>query len=149
MQLKSTRARLSTTTHSRVGIPSTLCERTVGISSQYIPTGRGRRSIRPRHKFVPRSVRRNRVLVTSPRFFSDWDFLLTVDHGDFNLLSDVTLWCTVAACTQTSTLMHLFISHFLSSAGLTFYNCLTASHPHLMVFVAVACCLGHAKILID
>ena len=22
---------------------------------------------------------------------------------------------------------------------------LTVSHPHLMVFVAVACCLGHAK----
>ena len=60
------------------------------------------------------------------------------------ILSDVTSLCTVAAYTQTSTKMHLFISHFLS-AGLTFYNCLTVSHPHLMVFVAVACCLGHAK----
>ena len=50
------------TTHSRVGKPTMLCERTVGISSQHISTGRGRRSIRIRHKFVPRLVRRNRVL---------------------------------------------------------------------------------------
>ena len=60
-----------------LGMPSTLCERTVGISSQHIPTVRGRRSIRPRHKFVLRLVRRNRVLVTSPSFFGDWDFLLS------------------------------------------------------------------------
>ena len=40
------------------------------------------------------------------------DILLTVDHGDFNLLSDVTSSCTVASYTQTSTKMHLIISHF-------------------------------------
>jgi len=76
-------------------MPSTLCERTVGISSQHIPTGRGRRGIRPRHKF--RLVRRNRVLVTSPSFFSDWDFLLSETR-----LPSLHHWSRISRCLDRS-----------------------------------------------
>ena len=73
------------------------CERTVGIGSQHIPTGRGRRNIRPRHKFVPRLVRRNRVLVTSPSFFSDWDFLLSETR-----LPSLHHWSRISRCLDRS-----------------------------------------------
>jgi len=71
------------------------------------------------------------------------DILITVDHGDFDILSDVTSSPSLLTLKHRLKCIYLFISHFLSRSNLLII--LTVNHPHLMVFVAVACCLGHAK----